>query len=215
MAMEGSVRPEIYRAEQSKMNRAIPGQSLTNDPANPAPYEQAPKFTNVHEANEYFWNYMTDEEIYPKLMTALSNGVPVMKIVQVVLFNEFQKGLVNPDLMLMLFEPTAYMIMALAEREGIEMTIYEGDLEDDDDEEQILGTTVEENRIQKLIKDGTSGRIPEGILTAEMQQSLETLPEINLETETPAQPSLMAAPASAEEEEEEQSDSLMAKPAGV
>ena len=205
---------EEYNKIQTSGKRPIPGQSLTNDPEAPAEYETAPEFTSVHKASEYLWETFIEPETYINLMKTVSEGVPIMDIAQIILFTEFQKGSWNPDLMLMLFEPTAYMIMALAEREGIEMTIYEGDLEDDDDEEQILGTTVEENRIQKIIKDGTSGRIPEGILTAEMQQSLETLPEIDLETETPTQPSLMAAPASAEEEEE-QSDSLMAKPAGV
>ena len=205
MAMEGSVRPEIYRAEQSKMNRAIPGQSLTNDPANPAPYEQAPKFTNVHEANEYFWNYMTDEEIYPKLMTALSNGVPVMKIVQVVLFNEFQKGLVNPDLMLMLAEPLAYMLIALAERLDIDIEI-DGE---DDEEEGVFGVQMEETKLAELqAKAKGEGFAGNGVITDTMAAEMDALPKIN---------SLLSAPTEEEapaEPEATQQPSLMAPPEG-
>lgn len=205
MAMEGSVRPEIYRAEQSKMNRAIPGQSLTNDPANPAPYEQAPKFTNVHEANEYFWNYMTDEEIYPKLMTALSNGVPVMKIVQVVLFNEFQKGLVNPDLMLMLAEPLAYMLIALAERLDIDIEI-DGE---DDEEEGVFGVQMEETKLAELqAKAKGGGFAGNGVVTDAMAAEMDALPKID---------SLLSAPTEEEapaEPEATQQPSLMAPPEG-
>ena len=144
-------------------------------------------------------------------MGSVADGVPIMNIVQIVLFNEFQKGSWNPDLMLMLVEPTAYMIMALAERLDLEMTIYTGDLEDEDEEEEFLNTTIDENRIRKLINDNKKGRIPEGVLTAEMQKSLETLPEIDVEQSAPSQPSLMEAPAP----QEEQPQSLMAPPTGV
>jgi hypothetical protein len=145
-------------------------------------------------------------------MQAVDDGVPIMNIVQLVLFTEFQEGAWNPDLMLMLAEPAAYMIMALAERIGLEMTIYTGDLDDENDDEDFAGTKIEESRIEKLIKDSKSGRVPEGVLTAQMQQSLESLPTVDLD-KPQAKPSLMEAPAV--EEEEEQSSSLMARPIGV
>ena len=74
-------------------------------------------------------------------MASVADGVPLMTITQVILFTEFQKGSWNPDLMLMLIEPTAYMLMALAERAEIPMVIYEGELEDEDEEEEMLGNT--------------------------------------------------------------------------
>ena len=202
---------EEYNKTRTSPNRPIPGQSLTNDPENPAPYEKAPKFTSVHAASEYLWESFIEPRAYVGLMGSVADGVPIMNIVQIVLFNEFQKGSWNPDLMLMLVEPTAYMIMALAERLDLEMTIYTGDLEDEDEEEDFAGTKIEESRIQKIIKDHNRGRVPEGVLTAEMQQSLETLPEIDVEQSAPSQPSLMEAPAP----QEEQPQSLMAPPTGV
>jgi len=204
---------EEYSKIQTGGNRPLPGQSLANDPENPAPFEKAPEFTSVHAASEYLWESFIEPETYVSLMGSVSDGVPIMDIAQIILFTEFQKGSWNPDLMLMLFEPVAYMIMALAERAELEMTIYEGDLEDDDEEEDFAGTQIEENRIQKIIKDGTSGRIPEGVLTAEMQKSLETLPELDAPDEPTVQPSLMQAPV--QQEPAPNTQSLMAPPQGV
>tara|TARA_R110000751_G_scaffold104204_1_gene199639 strand:+ start:897 stop:1523 length:627 start_codon:yes stop_codon:yes gene_type:complete len=203
---------EEYSKIQASGKRPLPGQSLTNDPENPAAYEKAPKFTSVHAASEYLWESFIETNTYVSLMKTVSEGVPVMDIAQIILFAEFEKGSWNPDLMLMLFEPVAYMIIALAERLDLNIIIYEGDLEDDDEEAEFLNTTIDENRIRKLIKDKNSGRVPEGVLTAEMQKSLETLPDIEIEkpeaTET-SKPSLMEAPAPA------QPQSLMAPPVGV
>jgi|TARA_B110000285_G_C14867491_1_gene487559 hypothetical protein len=202
---------EEYTKIQQSGKRPIPGSSLTNDPENPAPYERAPKFTSVHAASEYIWEKFIDPKVYVSLMGSISEGVPLADLAQIILFKEFQEGAWNPDLMLMLFEPTVYMMIALAERLDIPMTIYEGDLEDDDEEAELLGTTVTEQRIQDLIKRGSSGRIPEGTLNAEMQKSLENLPEIDVQNSAENQMAPVA------EKAMPQPQSLMAPPvtAGV
>ena len=202
---------EEYTKIQQSGKRPIPGSSLTNDPENPAPYERAPKFTSVHAASEYMWEKFIDPKVYVSLMGSISEGVPLADLAQIILFKEFQEGAWNPDLMMMLFEPTVYMMIALAERLDIPMTIYEGDLEDDDEQEMILGTAMAEQRIQDLIKRGSSGRIPEGTLNAEMQESLENLPEIDVQNSAENQMAPVA------EKAMPQPQSLMAPPvtAGV
>ncbi len=192
---------EEFNNIQMSGKRPIPGQSLTNDPDNPAPYERSPTYTSVHEASEYLWGTFIEPTNYVNLMRTVDQGVPIMDIAQIILFAEFQKGSWNPDLMLMLVEPVAYMIMALAERLDIDMKIYEGELDDDDEEEEILGTQMDENRIRDIIKRGQSGRTPEGILNAQMEESLQSLPEVNL--------SSLKAP------EPQETESLMARPTGV
>ena len=202
---------EEYTKIQQSGKRPIPGSSLTNDPENPAPYERAPKFTSVHAASEYMWEKFIDPKVYVSLMGSISEGVPLADLAQIILFKEFQEGAWNPDLMMMLLEPTVYMMIALAERLDIPMTIYEGDLEDDDEQEMILGTAMAEQRIQDLIKRGSSGRIPEGTLNAEMQESLENLPEIDVQNSAENQMAPVA------EKAMPQPQSLMAPPvtAGV
>ena len=175
--------------------RPIAGQSLANDPENPAPYEKPPRFTSVHEASEYLWESFIEPEIYKNLMESVSQGVPIMNIVQAVLFTEFQQGTWNPDLMMMLFEPATYMIMALAERQDLDMVIYQGEEDDEMDEELTLGTILTDAKLKRLKKAKTSGTVPSGMFSAEIQKSLENLPEEPEQKEEEAQPnSLMARP---------------------
>ncbi len=185
---------ELYNAERSKMGRSIPGQSLTNDPANPAPYEKAPEITNVHEGTIYLWDFITEETVYASLMTGIDKGVPVMSIVQVILFNEFQKGKWNPDLMLMLAEPCAYILIALAERLDLDIII-----DNDEEEGDVFGVDMEEKKLEQL----RNSVIPQGFITEEMAGEMESLPtmgsllEPQVEEAAPealAQPSLMAQP---------------------
>ena len=201
---------EEYSKIQASGKRPIPGQSLANDPENPAPYEQAPKFTSVHAASEYLWESFIEPATYTSLMETVGSGVPIMDIVQIILFTDFERGLWNPDLMMMLFEPATYMIMALAERQDLDMVIYNGEDDDEMDDELALGSFLTEEKLKRLKKSKESGIVPAGILTSEMESTLETLPEI--ETDAPVQPSLMSAP---QEEEEEQPTGLLARPTGV
>ncbi len=193
---------EVYMEEVSKMNRPIPGQSLTTDPENPAPYERPPEFTNVHEASMYMWDFVTEDETYVALMTGISKGVPIMSIVQVLLFDQFQQGKFNPDLMMMLAEPLAYMLIALAERLDLDIKI-----DNDEEEGDVFGVDMEEASLQKLREAATeSGMLPQGFLTEEMTTDMIELPEVSLlekpeaplespvEETAPAQPSLMAQP---------------------
>ena len=200
---------EEYSKIQASGKRPIPGQSLANDPENPAPYEQAPKFTSVHAASEYLWESFIEPATYTSLMETVGSGVPIMDIVQIILFTDFERGLWNPDLMMMLFEPATYMIMALAERQDLDMVIYNGEDDDEMDDELALGSFLTEEKLKRLKKSKESGIVPAGILTSEMESTLETLPEI--ETDAPVQPSLMDAP----QEEEEQPTGLLARPTGV
>lgn len=194
---------EVYMEEVSKMNRPIPGQSLTTDPENPAPYERPPEFTNVHEASMYMWDFVTEDETYVALMTGISKGVPIMSIVQVLLFDQFQQGKFNPDLMMMLAEPLAYMLIALAERLDLDIKI-----DNDEEEGDVFGIDMEEKRLEQLRESASSkGLLPQGMISKEMSADMKELPEISLlekpeaplespeeEEKAPAQPSLMAQP---------------------
>lgn len=157
---------------QKSGQRPIAGQSLTNDPENPMPFEKPPRFTDVHEATEYLWMKIINEKTYVSLMGVLDDGIPVMDVTQLLLRAGFQEGLWNPDLMILLIEPTAYMLIALAEPLEINLVIYEGELEDEDDEERILGVSYEEEKIRKMMEASEINKVPEGIITQEMQDAL-------------------------------------------
>jgi len=183
---------EEYKKIQTSGKRPIAGQSLASDPENPDSYEKAPEFTSIHTATEYIFGKFIEPETYTVLMTAISEGTAIMDIVQSILFAEFQEGKFNPDLLLMLIEPVSYMLIALAERLDLDISIYRGELEDEDKEQQVLGVAFSEERLKKLQKAAQSGRVPANTITPVMAQKIEDLPEIPaLQSE---QESLLVAP---------------------
>jgi hypothetical protein len=187
---------EEFEEFGGQMQRAIPGESLNNDPDNPAPFEGPPTYTDLDSASLYLWTRITSPEVYIPAMEMISNDAPIMDMTQAILLAEFQNGAWNPDLMLMLVEPLTYMFIALAERLDLEPVIYLGEMEDEDTEEQILGVSFQEEKINEMKKAAQSGKVPAGIISAEMEASLPSLPEVEIPEEQPvqAQPSLMAAP---------------------
>ena len=136
------------------MQRPIPGQSLTNNPDNPYPWEQPPQFTELQPAIDALFIDMTEPESYSGIVQMARRGTPISDITQFILYAGFQEGNWNPDLMMLLIEPTMYLIMALVERAGVlDYTIYRGEEEEDfdDDEEQlsamekVMATAKEKN----------------------------------------------------------------------
>jgi len=180
----------------NKADRAIPGQSLTNDPENPQPFEKSPEFTEMRDALEYIFVSITEEENYMGIMQEVENGFPIMDLVQIFLFEGFSNGKWNPDLMLLLAEPMTYMIMALAERVDIDYVIYRGEEEEEAAEEQVLGVKGSEEVLEKIKK---AKGVPTGSLPPEITEAIEEMPV----------DSLMARPP--EEEAEEAPASLMAQ----
>ena len=146
---ENPLRAAFMKNAQ-KMERPIPGQSLTNDPEAPLPFEQPPKFVDKTDALEYLFASFVEEKKYLALMGALEQGLPIMDLTKLLLVSGFQDGLWNYDLLLILIEPTAYMIMALAERAGIEFQIINPEDDDEADEEELYGKPLPDEERYRL-----------------------------------------------------------------
>ena len=147
--MAQQVDPDIAKRVAS-MERPIAGQSLTNDPNSPQAFEKAPEYTDMPEALEYLLDEITEnEDRYISIMNAVESGMPIMDITKLILYDGFQKGKWNPDLLMVLAEPLAYIIMGLAERAGID---YEVIQEEEDEEE---GGAVGLGRMDRSIREST------------------------------------------------------------
>jgi hypothetical protein len=123
------------------------------------------------------------------LMAAIGDGVTIFDLTNQIVYVGFREGRWNPDLMLMLVEPIAYLLMALAEKAGIE---YRIDSEDDEDDLTILEQTGK--NIKEQIKEKTKKGIPAGALPKDIMEDIEEL-------EIP-QESLLAKPETEETVEE-------------
>ena len=163
-----------FRAVASQMKRSIPGEGMSNDPNTPYSFEQAPEFSVHREALEYLFVTITDEEKYTDILIALEQGVPVMELTQVILFKGFTEGKWNPDLMMLLAEPLAFMLMALAERQGIDYVITRDDVEEDAEEERKLSTTGLEKRLKEKQQAALQGKTD--TLPTEIIERIEEVP---------------------------------------
>jgi len=147
------ITDEEFRQFAMNTKRPIPGQSLTTNPDTPWAWERPPLFTNKDEALAFFLELFTEEERYSAIIKSLDEGVPVMDLVQLFLIQSFRDGEINPNLMLLLAEPLAFMIMALGERAGVDdikitADFEEVDIEDENNKQvsklqELLGTIKE------------------------------------------------------------------------
>jgi len=128
--------------------RPTPGQSLTNSPQQPYNWERPPEFTSPREAMYKIFDSLLEEEALLNTLSALDNGAGVIDIASVVLYAGFIEGKWSPDLMLLLMEPTMYMIIALAQKADIDFNLDAGD--DEQPEEMSPDTQLSE--INKGVK---------------------------------------------------------------
>ena len=116
-----------YLTDNMNRGRPIPGQSLTNDPEQPNTWEKPPQFTVPREAMHYLLERLLDPAVAENTLVSLINGVGVIDIASIMLYTGFIEGKWSPDLMLLLAEPTMYMIMALAEKAEVDYILDTGD----------------------------------------------------------------------------------------
>ena len=121
----------------SRMDGPIPGEGLTSDPDDPYPSEQPPEFTVLQEAIDYLFVTLTEEASYEGLVESALGGGTIMELTRLVLFKGFTEGKWNADLFLLLVEPTAYMIMGILERAGVNDYIVMND-----DDEDLFGAEL-------------------------------------------------------------------------
>jgi len=175
----------------SKTDRPIPGQSLTQDPDKPAAYERPPLVTTKDEGVKYFTNIILEDETYNVIMDALADGVPVMDLVQGILLNAFEEGVLNPDLMLLLAEPLAYLLLGLSEREGIRAKIVNDPDESYDPDDLDNWTYDDDDDDEKETMKGSANPFRDKLQSIENPQNDE---DLNLDEVIKNAPSLMKKP---------------------
>jgi len=201
--IEREVKNQEILDHLGKMEGPIPGQSLTNNPDEPAPWERPPTYTTMNEAMHSLFDMLTEEEMYIDVVSAIGQGMPIINLTEVILTDGFQKGAWNPDLMIQLIEPTMYMLMSMAEKAGVK---YKIDEEDDPDIEEA--TPEEELQmfkgLAKIAEDRIRGskKPPKEVLPREIAQQIENIEVPESLLSKPSEPipttetnnSLLAAP---------------------
>ena len=159
----------------SRLDRPVPGEGLTSDPKSPWPWEKPPAYVSVMRASEHIFEKLTDEELHTVVLDAMEDDIPVMDITRFILFQGFTEGLWNADLLLLLIEPTAYILVALAERALIDPVVYrEEDIDEISDEAQVF---TDSESLDELRNYNKEKGIPEGAISENIQARIDELPE--------------------------------------
>ena len=143
--VESKVKPQSNQFDDvgvNPFNAPIPGESLTASPDTPTAWERPPEFTDQEDAMRAVYFELTEQDTLRKLINIISEGVALDEIAQVILYKGYRSGKFNPDMVLLLAEPTIYLLIAIADYAEIkDYVLYEGEQEDDPDT-QIPGDDV-------------------------------------------------------------------------
>jgi hypothetical protein len=130
----------------------IPGQSLTQSPDNPMPYERPPEYTNLEKAQEWLIDLMMD--MGPEIAEQLNIGIPAAFIGTHFAMMGAINGKWNPDLMILLIEPAIYTVLFIAETAGIDYVL---DFDEEFEQLDPSSRVKAEGHMQKVIKQVTAG----------------------------------------------------------
>lgn len=133
---------QFEEANINPFSSPTPGESLTSAPDMPKQWESPPQYTEEDEAMEAVYLELTSEDNLMPLIDLINDKTPLDQIAQVLLYRGYTKGLYTPDLMLLLAEPTIYLLIAIADYADIkDYVLYEG--EEDDPDGAIYDDDVE------------------------------------------------------------------------
>ena len=177
----------IEQAPQINMfDGAIAGQSMSASPDSKMPWDGPPQYAGIKEASEAIFLSLLEEENLTSILDLLENDIPVSEITSVLLLTGFSKGQYSPDLLMMLIEPVMYMIMAIADKFGIEnVKIYAGEEEDynADFDENMTDQELEDSKVQSLQDIFKNKRIsPDLRNTMENSEIAEKLESIDIDS---------------------------------
>ena len=88
-----------------------PGQSLTNNPDEPYPWEGPPQYTKLDEALFGIFDMITEEDMLVNTVVAISDGVPIEAMTNTITFTGFTEGYWSPDMSEILKMPIAMHFM--------------------------------------------------------------------------------------------------------
>ena len=129
-------------------NAPVPGESLTSSAENPKSWERPPEYTDEEDAMRAVYMVLTEQDTLRGLIEIISDGAALDEVAQIVLYKGYTEGKYTPDLMLLLAEPTIYLLIAIADYAEIkDYVLYEGE-EDDPD------TMIPEDTITPVDMDG-------------------------------------------------------------
>jgi hypothetical protein len=172
----GASTDQLQQTEEMMMSSSIPGQSLTQSPDSRLPYETPPEFTDVQEFIDETFLRFTSEDGLPDLLEAMRSGLPVEHIAEKYLKKAFKDGEITPDLLLLVIEPTIYMLISLATYAEIDPVLYPEDPMMDEEISEVQ-TDLYKKAAQELLKTPENPEGDDSRLTVNDLQAPTNMPK--------------------------------------
>ena len=156
---------EEFMRMQSKP-KAIPGQSLTENPDSAKPWERPPLFANPRDALEDATQRLFQPESIKAVAQSLQKGASVGNVTELILYNDYHEGKYSVDVMLMLYEPIFYSVMNIGESANVNYRLDEdlriNDLDNNPKEkEQETLSSIKDIRRTVMAKEPNLKAMPE------------------------------------------------------
>lgn len=100
------------------LDNPIPGENFTSDTKN-YPWHRPPQFTDQNEAFEYIVEQIMDEDVSTSVLTMLEMGVPVSRLVDMMITAGIGGGKFTVDYGLLMAGPLSHVICLMARRMDI------------------------------------------------------------------------------------------------
>ena len=121
-----------------KFDGPIPGQSLTNEPKN-HPWERPPETSDPDEAIAHHLTRMSQPKVLNSLLDAVSSGIPVSMMTDMLLTGAVAQGIHSIDVSLMVAPVIQDYIVNLLEEEGVEFKEF---FDEDSDEDVVKNMSI-------------------------------------------------------------------------
>ena len=93
----------------TSFKKPIPGSSLTRSPEDSYTWEKPPVITDSSEAARFFFMKLIEPKVYNAVLDSVEEGTPLMDLSQMLMYQAFTDGIINPDMMLIMVEPVVYI----------------------------------------------------------------------------------------------------------
>jgi len=141
----------MSNVQESLLQAAIPGQSLTDEPKN-FPWERSPEYSDPTEAARFELKKLNRPEVLDSVLALLQTGFPIIPLAETIKTNSQAEGLYNPDIGLLIAPVIIQQLVSTAEDAGLDYVMGdEVDEEEMSDKEDERVDAMLRNKITKLL----------------------------------------------------------------
>lgn len=156
------------------MQPPIPGESLTNDPANPKPFETPPEITSYDEGIQVIADNVLSPDRIDQVIELVRSGIPLGDIAAMIVIKGFMDGKWSPDLLMLLIEPTIYMLMFVCEMSGIRYILDKEQSMDIGADDELTIKQAIKSKAKKADMSQIKNKLPPEIIN-QAQQTLGSM----------------------------------------